>query len=194
MATTPTTDVRDDRIPQLSAMYFLRLASACVAGFVALKVGSRYMHLCSSGSRSIEVFAFLGVPVVCLGILCMTKRLWLAITLAVLLILISKLLCRPYLDFVHGPNSPWPGVFVQSNNGHLVRRHMNPIGLGFIAAGLFAAIAGVGNWDWFMNHPKARFMCSVFGRSGARIFYVVIGIAFIVLGALFAAGVIQDSK
>lgn len=71
---------------------------------------------------------------------------------------------------------------------------MNPLGLAIIAAGLFTAIAGVGNWDWFMNHPKARFMCSIFGREGARVFYIIIGIAFVVLGVLFAIGMIQDSK
>jgi hypothetical protein len=74
------------------------------------------------------------------------------------------------------------------------RSKMNPWGLAFVAAGLFTIAAGVFNWDWFMNHPKARLVCSICGRGGARIFYVVVGTAFVVLGALFAAGVIHDAK
>ncbi|QOV89344.1 immunity 17 family protein [Humisphaera borealis] len=71
---------------------------------------------------------------------------------------------------------------------------MNPWGLAFVGAGLFTIIGAVCDWDWFMNHPKARFVCAVCGRGGARIFYVVFGIAFVIFGALFAAGVIHDTK
>jgi hypothetical protein len=61
---------------------------------------------------------------------------------------------------------------------------MNPWGLAFIAAGLFTVVAGALNWEWFMNHPKARFVCSICGHGGARIFYIVVGSAFIIFGAL----------
>jgi hypothetical protein len=49
------------------------------------------------------------------------------------------------------------------------------------------------DWEWFMNHPKARFMSAVLTRTGARTFYAVLGVVSIVFGALIAAGVIQDS-
>ncbi len=71
---------------------------------------------------------------------------------------------------------------------------MDPWGLAFVAAGLFTAICGIGNWDWFMNHRKAQLMCSFFGRTGARIFYIIVGLAFTIFGVLFAMGVIPDKK
>jgi hypothetical protein len=71
---------------------------------------------------------------------------------------------------------------------------MNPIGLLVVAAGLFGIIAAVMDWDWFMNHPKARFMCSLCGRNGARVFYIVLGTALVVGGVLMAAGIIHDAR
>ena len=69
---------------------------------------------------------------------------------------------------------------------------MNPWGIFFVVAGLFTVVAGAMNWDWFMDHPKARFMCAICGRGGARVFYVVIGAALVVFGGLLSAGVIRD--
>jgi hypothetical protein len=71
---------------------------------------------------------------------------------------------------------------------------MDPIGYISIAGGLFTLVAAAGDWDWFMNHPKARLFCSIFGRSGARVFYAILGIGLVVLGALMLAGVIHDKK
>jgi hypothetical protein len=71
---------------------------------------------------------------------------------------------------------------------------MNPWGLFFVAAGLFSLLAGMMNWDWFMNHPKARFVCGICGRGGARVFYVVLGAAFVVFGVMFLTGVIHDKR
>jgi hypothetical protein len=55
-------------------------------------------------------------------------------------------------------------------------------------------VAGAFDWDWSMNHAKARSVCSMCGRGGARIFYIVIESAFVVFGVLFAAGVMRDFK
>jgi hypothetical protein len=71
---------------------------------------------------------------------------------------------------------------------------MNPLGLACMAIGLFTVIAAAMDWGWFMNHPKARLVCGICGRGGARIFYVVLGAAFIVVGVLFATGVIGDHR
>ena len=46
-----------------------------------------------------------------------------------------------------------------------------------IACGLFSIICAYKDFDWFMNHRKARFMVNVIGRKGARIFYGVLGLA-----------------
>jgi len=69
---------------------------------------------------------------------------------------------------------------------------MNPIGLLFVAVGLFAAAGGIFDWEWFMNHHKARLRCSILTRTGARIFYVVLGLGLLVLGVLITMEVIQN--
>jgi len=68
------------------------------------------------------------------------------------------------------------------------------MGLLFSAIGLFA-ICGAGyNWDWFMNHRKARFFVAVFTRTGARIFYMLLGGGLVTLGVLMMLGVIRSSE
>ena len=67
---------------------------------------------------------------------------------------------------------------------------MNPIGLLFVALGVFTALAAALDWEWFMGDPKARFFVRSFGRGGARIFYTLLGFGLIVFGALMAVGII----
>lgn len=68
------------------------------------------------------------------------------------------------------------------------------MGLLFIVIGLFA-ICGAGyDWDWFMNHRKTRFFVAVLTRTGARIFYALLGGGLVTLGALLALGVISDKS
>lgn len=70
---------------------------------------------------------------------------------------------------------------------------MNPIvGVILLLAGLFAAFCAVANWDWFFELRKAQFFVSVLGRTGARIFYAVLGAALVVLGLLGLFGVISQ--
>lgn len=65
-----------------------------------------------------------------------------------------------------------------------------PFGIIFIIAGLFSAVSAVLDWDFFMNHHKARFMIKIFGRKGARIVYIALGMILVILGALFIFGII----
>lgn len=58
-----------------------------------------------------------------------------------------------------------------------------------MAVGLVAAAGGVYGWGWFMNNSKARFVSMVLTRTGARIFYVVLGVGLALLGALGLLGV-----
>ena len=51
-----------------------------------------------------------------------------------------------------------------------------------LACGLFTLAGGIKNWDWFMSHPKARFMVGLLGRGGARVFYTILGLAITVSG------------
>ena len=59
---------------------------------------------------------------------------------------------------------------------------MLPLAPFAFAAGLFVIVAVAIDWDWFFEHPKAKFFVDHFGRAGARVFYAILGIAIIVLG------------
>lgn len=52
--------------------------------------------------------------------------------------------------------------------------------------GGFCILSSVLNWDWFFNDRKARVIVAIFGRTGARIFYILMGTAIIV-GGLWSA-------
>jgi small neutral amino acid transporter SnatA (MarC family) len=51
----------------------------------------------------------------------------------------------------------------------------------FALWGLFGMAGGLFNWDWFMTGRKARLISRVLGRTGARIFYVLLGLVLIAL-------------
>jgi len=52
----------------------------------------------------------------------------------------------------------------------------------FTAVGIFVLAAAALNWSFFMEHRKAQFVVGLIGRSGARVLYGLLGIAFIALG------------
>jgi hypothetical protein len=52
-----------------------------------------------------------------------------------------------------------------------------------VVAGIFALCAACCNWDWFFAARKAGFMVKVIGRTGARVFYGVLGLAIIIYAA-----------
>lgn len=64
----------------------------------------------------------------------------------------------------------------------------------FAACGAFAICGAAFDWEWFMSHRKARFFVRLFGRTGTRVFYGLLGTGLVVLGVLMAMGVIQESK
>ena len=66
---------------------------------------------------------------------------------------------------------------------------MNLIGFFFVAAGIFCTLGAVLNWDWIMEHGKARFLSSILTRTGARVFYVALGVGLTVFGLLVVTGV-----
>ena len=65
-------------------------------------------------------------------------------------------------------------------------------GLILVGTGLFSIVGAVLNKDWFMNNRKARPLVRLLSRNGARVFYIMLGVALVVLGALLMAGVIKD--
>ena len=70
---------------------------------------------------------------------------------------------------------------------------MHPVGLILVAAGLFSICGAAFDWDFFINSRKAQLFVTMFGRTGARIFYGVLGLAIVVLGALITLGVLKDA-
>lgn len=52
----------------------------------------------------------------------------------------------------------------------------------FIALGAFSIVASVFNMDWYFETSGADMFVRRFGRKGARIFYILLGIALIGCG------------
>ena len=71
---------------------------------------------------------------------------------------------------------------------------MNPAGLIFVALGIFALSGSIFDWEFFMNSRKVRFLAKFLTRTGARIFYGLLGSGFIVVGILTAMGIIKDAN
>lgn len=47
---------------------------------------------------------------------------------------------------------------------------------------LMCILASIFNWDWFFNNRRAYIFVKIFGRNGARIFYVILAFVLIYLG------------
>ena len=67
---------------------------------------------------------------------------------------------------------------------------MNLVGLLFVLCGLFAIAGAVCEWEWFFNHPKARVIAALIGRTGTRAFYLVLGGGLAVFGLLMCLGIL----
>ncbi len=68
---------------------------------------------------------------------------------------------------------------------------MKPEGIIPILAGLFSVVGAAKDWDWFMENRKARIWVKLFGRKGARIFFIILGGSLIVFGILFIMGIVN---
>ena len=53
-----------------------------------------------------------------------------------------------------------------------------------VLGGIFAIFCAVNDYDWFMNSSKAEFFVKTFGRDGARIIYIALGIFLTILGII----------
>lgn len=69
---------------------------------------------------------------------------------------------------------------------------MNWIGLLIVAIGLFTVCGALFDWVFYMNNYKARFFVTVLGRTGARVFYGLLGIGPVVVGVMATAGFIES--
>lgn len=62
------------------------------------------------------------------------------------------------------------------------------IGLGAMLSGFFSAFCAIKDYDWFIEHRKAALFLKLFGRTGCRIVYIVLGVFLIGVGALILMG------
>jgi hypothetical protein len=53
---------------------------------------------------------------------------------------------------------------------------VNPVGLSVAAGGLFTAGCGIFDWEWAMTIRQGRRLSAMIARTGARVFYVVVGV------------------
>lgn len=60
-----------------------------------------------------------------------------------------------------------------------------------IGAGLFSIVCAAFDWDWFMGSRRAAFFVKIMTRNGARVFYIALGAAISILGALLLFRVIE---
>jgi hypothetical protein len=59
------------------------------------------------------------------------------------------------------------------------------VGMAIIClVGIFAVFCAARDYDWFMNHRKARLLVSIFGRTAIRVFYILVGIVLVAVGGL----------
>ena len=56
----------------------------------------------------------------------------------------------------------------------------------FSVCGLFVIVAALQDWEWFFTNWRAALVVRMFGRGGARLFYGLFGVAFLIVG--FVAG------
>jgi len=63
-----------------------------------------------------------------------------------------------------------------------------------VGAGVFSLAGALFNWQFFMNHRRARLVSKLLGQTGARLFYGVLGMVLAILGALAAAGILDWSS
>lgn len=71
---------------------------------------------------------------------------------------------------------------------------MNLLGLLLLVCGLFAIAGSICEWEWFFNHPKARMIAAIIGRTGTRVFYVVLGGGLAVFGVLMCLGILPPES
>ena len=56
-----------------------------------------------------------------------------------------------------------------------------------LIGGVFCVYSAWKDYDWFMESRKARAMSNLFGRKGARVFYLVLGGIITTIGFVLTA-------
>ncbi|WP_072697110.1 Imm17 family immunity protein [Desulfovibrio litoralis] len=61
-----------------------------------------------------------------------------------------------------------------------------------IAIGLFTVWCSIKEYDFFMNDRRAKFMIKILGRKGTRIFYIIFGSVFLLVGVFLQLAVLYS--
>jgi hypothetical protein len=69
---------------------------------------------------------------------------------------------------------------------HDIVRILMPVGI--IGAGLFSIVCSVKEYPFFWQNRRARTIVLILGNSGAKVFYVTLGIALVAIGLGIATG------
>ncbi|MCB9452210.1 MAG: immunity 17 family protein [Anaerolineaceae bacterium] len=59
---------------------------------------------------------------------------------------------------------------------------MNNANVIFIPLGLLMILVSFANPDWYFNMPKTRFLVSILGRTGTRVFNGILGLLVMYYG------------
>ena len=51
-----------------------------------------------------------------------------------------------------------------------------------VGAGLFSIVCTIKEYPFFWEHRRAKLMVWILGRTGARVFYLTLGVALVVIG------------
>lgn len=51
-----------------------------------------------------------------------------------------------------------------------------------VLVGVFCAFCAYKDYDWFMDNHRAWLLVKLFGRNGARVFYIILGVLLMAAG------------
>ena len=54
-----------------------------------------------------------------------------------------------------------------------------------VVSGIYSILGAILDWDWFFSSRRAAPFVRIFGRNGARIFYIVLGLFIIIVGIIY---------
>lgn len=57
-----------------------------------------------------------------------------------------------------------------------------------LALGILILFAAITNWEWYFKQRRAQVMIKLMGRTGARIFYALLGLLFSGFGWMVLSG------
>jgi small neutral amino acid transporter SnatA (MarC family) len=81
----------------------------------------------------------------------------------------------------------YPELLQKTKRGARIMREILQTALPclLIAGGLFTIVCSVREYPFFVEHRKAKTMARLLGKTGMKIFYIILGLALLAAGAVF---------